>query len=410
MEQLTSIIIGAGQCGLAMSRHLSARSVDHLILERGGVANSWRTERWDALRLLTPNWMGGLPDAPYRGPDPDGFMSMPEVIGRLSGYAREIKAPVRGGVSVHRVAPMGDGYVVETDHGPFACRNLVMATGACNLPAVPGCAGDVPGGVQMLTPFDYKRPADLPDGRVLVVGGSATGVQLAREIQLSGRQVILSVGEHVRVPRRYRGRDIKWWLDALGLIGQRIEDVDDVARVRRTPSLQLAGLPEDVDLNALSGIGVEVVGRLAGIRDGKAVFSGALANHCAMADLKLNRLLGLIDDLARSRGLDAMLPPADRPAPTRIPSRPRLEVGLSDGTISAIVWATGFRPDHSWLDMPVFDRRGRLAHDRGVVAPGLYAMGLPFMRRRNSTLIGGAGDDARELAAHMMARLDRAAA
>ena len=410
MRQLTSIIIGAGQCGLALSRHLSKRSVDHLVLERGEIANAWRTERWDSLRLLTPNWMGQLPGAPYQGPDPDGFMAMPEVVDMFTDYARAIDAPVLSGVTVKRVGPCGEGYLVETNHGPFHCRNVVMATGACNRPAVPACAAEVPRGIRAVTPFDYKRPSDLPDGRVLVVGGSATGVQLARELQLSGRQVLLSVGEHVRVPRRYRGRDIKWWMHAIGLLDQPIDEVDDVARVRRTPSLQLAGLAGDVDLNALQAIGVEIAGRLAGIRDGKAIFSGALANHCAMADLKQTRLLGLVDEWAVSRGMDETLPAPDRPEATRLPADPLLEIGLADGTVGSIVWATGFRPNHSWLDLPVFDRRGRLVHDSGVVAPGLYAMGLPFLRRRNSTLIGGAGADAEDLANHIMARLDRIAA
>ena len=410
MRQLTSIIIGAGQCGLAMSRHLSERSVDHMVLERGKVAQSWRSERWESLRLLTPNWMGALPGAPYSGTDPDGYMDMPQVVEMFQDYARTIDAPVKTGVSVKRVGSWGEGYAVETNQGPFHCRNLVLATGACNRPTVPAFAADVPRGVRMFTPFDYKRPSDLPDGRVLVVGGSATGVQLARELQLSGRDVVLSVGEHVRAPRRYRGRDIKWWMHHTGLLDQHIDEVDDVARVRRTPSLQLAGLPQDVDLNALQAIWVRIAGRLAAIRDGKAVFSGALANHSTMADLKQARLLALIDDRARMQGMDGGLPAPERPAPTRLPAAPMLELGLANGTIGSIVWATGFKPDHSWLDLPVFDRRGRLAHNGGVIRPGLYAMGLPFLRRRYSTLIGGAGGDAAALANHMMARLGRLAA
>ncbi len=410
MTYLSSIIIGAGQCGLAMSQHLTQRSLDHVILERGDVANSWRTERWDSLRLLTPNFLTNLPGAPYWGPARDGFMTMPEVVRHMTTYARGSNAPVKTGVTVSRVAALGSGYTVETNQGTYCCNNLVLATGACNQPVVPAYAAEWPANVPAYTPFDYKRPSDMPDGRVLIVGGSATGVQLARELQLAGREVWLSVGEHVRMPRTYRGRDIKWWMQATGLLDQRIEDVDDPARVRRTPSLQLAGLPEAVDLNALQAIGVKIVGRLAGIRDGKAMFSGALANHCAMADLKMNRLLDLIDDWVREQGMDAILPSPHRFAPTRLPETPDLDVRLDDGTIAGVLWATGFRPDYSWLDIPVLDRRGRLKHDKGVVAPGLYAMGLPFMRRRKSTLICGAGDDAAELATHMMSRLDRIAA
>ncbi|MBK0398542.1 NAD(P)-binding domain-containing protein [Limibaculum sp. M0105] len=409
MRCLSTIIIGAGQCGLAMSAELTARSVEHVVLERGEVANTWRTERWDSLRLLTPNWMSRLPGQAYDGPDPDGYMSMPEIIGRLSAYAGRIEAPVMTGVSVRRVSPGGAGWRIETTAGNFMCRSLVMATGACNIATVPGCAAGVPPGISMATPVDYRRPSDLPEGGVLVVGGSATGVQLAREIRLSGRPVVLSVGEHVRVPRRYRGRDIKWWMEAVGLLDQRYDEVDDLARVRRTPSLQLAGMPGMLDLNALGALGVEVVGRLVGIRDGRAQFSGALANHCAMADLKMNRLLALIDDWAMRQGLDGAIEP-ERFEPTRVPASPRLELDLAGGEIASIVWATGFRPDFSWLDAPVFDRKGRLVHDGGIVLPGLTVMGLPFMRRRKSTLIDGAGADARDLADHVLAGLGRRAA
>jgi putative flavoprotein involved in K+ transport len=410
MTSLSTIVIGAGQCGLAMSRCLSERSVGHIVLERGEVANSWRTERWDSLRLLTPNWLSRLPGSAYDGPDPDGFMSMPGIVRRLSNYAAQVAAPVVTGAEVRRVGREADGYRVETTAGAFAARIVVLATGACNIASVPGCAAEVPRGIETITPLAYRRPSDLPDGGVLVVGGSATGVQLARELQLSGRPVVLSVGEHVRVPRSYRGRDIKWWMETVGLLGQRYDEVDDIARVRRTPSLQLAGIAETLDLNALRAIGVEVVGRLAGIRDGKALFSGALANHCAMADLKMNRLLDLIDDWAAQHGLAGEAEPVERFAPTGLPPAPRLEMDLRAGEIRSIVWATGYRPDYAWLDLPVLDRKGRLVHDGGVVAPGLYAMGLPFMRRRKSTLIDGAGYDARELVDHIVSANGRMAA
>lgn len=410
MTYPSTIIIGAGQCGLAMSRQLSELSVDHLILERGTVANSWRTERWDSLRLLTPNWMNRLPGRPYAGPDPEGYMSMPEITGHLRDYADRIAAPVSEGVTVLRARPSGTGWCVETTAGHFASRSLVLATGACNIASVPAFAAGVPRDITQMTPIDYKRPSDLPEGGVLVVGGSATGVQLAREIHLSGRPVILSVGEHTRVPRRYRGRDIKWWMEAVGLLDQGYTEVDDLQRVRRTPSLQLAGQPETIDLNALAALGIEVVGRLMGVQSGAAQFSGALANHCAMSDLKMNRLLRLIDDWAEETGLADVVDPARRFAPTRVPAVPRLELPLGGGEIRTILWATGFRPDFSWLDAPVFDRKRRLVHDGGIVAPGLYAMGLPFLRRRKSTLIGGAGADASDLARHILSALGRQAA
>ena len=407
MRAVTTLIIGAGQSGLAMSRALAHRGVDHLILERGAVANAWRTDRWDSLRLLTPNWANGLPGAPYRGPDPDGYMRVSELVERLDAYVSEIGAPVQCETEVLRVTQTDAGFRVDTSRGSVGCRALVLATGACARSHVPALAAAVPSGVFQTTPSAYKRPDDLPPGGVLVVGASASGVQLAREIMASGRPVTLAVGWHIRLPRTYRGRDVEWWLDSLGLMDERFDQVDDLARVRRTPSPQLIGAPEPVNLNALQDNGVEIVGRLMDIRDGAALFSGGLANACTSADLKMNRLLDAADEWATEHGLDDALLPPERPKLTRAPRAPALSRSLTDGGIRSIVWATGYRPDFSWLDLPVFDARGRLRHHGGVVAaPGLYAMGLTFMRRRRSHQISGVGDDAHELSAHLNAFLD----
>ena len=246
----------------------------------------------------------------------------------------------------------------------------------------------------------------------MVVGASATGVQLANEIRASGREVILSVGEHVRLPRLYRGRDIKWWMDATGVMDVGYTEVDDLERARRVPSPQLVGTPErvSIDLNSLRDAGVELVGRLVTLRDGKAQFSGSLANLCALADLKMNRLLASIDAWIETSGEADRYPPPSRVEPTVIEPDTRLGLDLNAGSIGAVIWATGFRPDYSWLDVPVLDRKGRIRHDGGVVAaPGMYVMGLPFMRRRKSSFIDGAGPDAADLAAHLALSLDRGA-
>jgi len=248
----------------------------------------------------------------------------------------------------------------------------------------------------------------LEEGSVLVVGAAATGIQLADEIHRSGRPVTIAVGEHVRAPRVYRGMDIQWWMDAAGLMDERYDQVDNVVRVRHLPSLQLVGTPDrsTLDLNALTANGVRLVGRLAGLRDGTAQFSGSLRNHCAMADLKLGRLLDTIDEWARTEGVDDEFEPPHRLAPTEVEDSPPLGLDLAKGDIRTIVWATGFSPDYSWLEVPVLDRKGRLRHDGGVVeSPGLYVMGLPFLRRRKSTLIDGAGDDARDLSTHLASYL-----
>ena len=396
-----------------MSRHLSGRSTDHVLLERGEVANSWLTERWDSLHLLTPNWQSRLPGYSYQGDDPDGYMSMPQVVDHLKRYAIMSAAPVQCHTRVSRVCQVDRGYEVTTSQGRWRCRTIVLASGACNVAIVPSLAAGLPLRITSLTPMQYRNPSGLPDGGVMIVGASATGVQLAREIRASGRRVVLSAGEHVRLPRIYRGRDIKWWMDAVGVMDQRYDEVDDLDRARRLPSLQLIGTPERaiVDLNSLRKVGVEIVGRLVGLNDGKAQFSGSLANYCALADLKMNRLLASIDAWLGVSGEQDRFPPPCRFEPTNLGPQVRLDLDLNDGSISTVIWATGYRPDYSWLDVPVFDRKGRMRHDGGVVsAPGMYAMGLPFMRRRKSSFIDGAGDDAADLAAHLSLSLRRAAA
>jgi putative flavoprotein involved in K+ transport len=376
-----------------------------VVLERGEVANSWRRERWDSLRLLTPNWLTRLPGCRYDGPDPDGFMGTGEVIAFISRYATSSGAPVRPHTTVTSVRQVDGGYQVVTEGGTIRCRAVVLATGACNQPSVPALRAGVPSSIENLTPFDYRHPDQLPAGGVLVVGASATGVQLADEIRRSGRRVLLSVGEHVRLPRTYRGRDVLWWMSVSGVWDQRYDELDDLQRARRLPSPQLVGTPEraTLDLNALTAAGVELVGRLSAIRDGRALFSGGLRNQFALADLKMERLLDTFDDWATNCAGDLEAGPPERFEPTHAPAASRLHLDFASGEIRAVVWATGFRPDYTWLDVPVVDRKGELRHDGGVVteAPGLYAIGLPVLRRRKSTFIHGAEDDAREVTDHL---------
>jgi putative flavoprotein involved in K+ transport len=398
-------VIGAGHAGLAISRVLTEQSIEHVVLERGEVANSWRCERWDSLRLLTPNWQSRLPGYPYRGDDPDGFMTMPEVIERIAGFATAIAAPVRTHTNVISVSRVDGGYHVATLDGAIRCRSVVLASGAANVPHVPTVREAVPQEVRGVTAFDYGNAERLPRGGVLVVGASATGVQLADEIHRSGRRVTLSVGEHVRLPRTYRGQDVLWWMEHSGVWSQRYDEIDDLERVRGLPSPQLIGAPErtSLDLNVLRAAGVEIVGRLAAIRDGRALFSGGLRNQFALADLKMQRLLDSFDEWARNSTLDVEVGPPQRFEPTRAPDSPRLSLDLRSGEIRSIVWATGFRPDYRWLEVPVLNRKGELRHEGGVVvdAPGMYAIGLPVLRRRKSTFIIGAEDDARDIVAHL---------
>ena len=334
-RNITTVIIGAGHAGLAMSHRLSARSIDHVLLERGEVANTWKTQRWDSLRLLTPNWQSRLPGFRYDGADPDGFMTMAEVISFIERYAEVVDAPVQTGTTVTQVRPASNGYVVATSEGCWNAPTVVVATGACNVADLPPFAADVPAGIDTLTPATYRNPDQLADGGVLIVGASATGIQLADEIHRSGRQVTLAVGGHVRAPRVYRGRDIQRWMDDTGMMDERYDEVDDIVRLRRLPSLQIVGTPTrtTLDLNALTSIGVRLVGRFAGISDGRAQFSGSLPNVCALADLKLGRLLDTIDEWATGHGLDGELEPAWRPAPTIVEDSPPLGIDLTRGGI-----------------------------------------------------------------------------
>jgi putative flavoprotein involved in K+ transport len=397
------VVIGAGHAGLAMSRVLAQRDVDHVVLERGQVANTWRTERWASLRLLTPNWQTRLPGVAYDGDDPDGFMTVGELIGFLERYADDSDAPIRTGAEVTSVAPGDSGYVVATDDGSWETDAVVLATGAFNLPKVPAVAASLPDAIEQVTALDYKEPGRLRLGRVLVVGASATGLQIAHELLRSGREVTLAVGEHVRLPRTYRGRDIMWWLDRIGRLDERYDEVDDLVRARHVPSPQLVGTPgrEDLGLNTLTSRGAELVGRLAAVRDGTALFSGSLRNVCNLADLKLARLLDTIDAWAPDGA------PGERPEPTRVPDSPRLVVDLAGDGYETVLWATGYRADLSWLDLPVLDRKGELRHDGGIVrdAPGLYRLGGNFLRRRKSSFIHGAEDDATDLVEHLLGHL-----
>jgi len=407
------VVVGAGHAGLAMSRFLSRRAIDHVVLERGEVANSWRHERWDSLRLLTPNWQSRLPGYKYSGADQDGFMSAQQVAAFIDTYATLIGAPVRTGTKVISVTAMDDGdFRVVTDRSTWRCRCVVIASGAHNVPAVPALAAQLPASIQTVTPKEYRNPRQLDDRGVLIIGASATGLQLADEIHRSGRQVTLAVGEHVRMPRMYRGMDIQWWLDAIGVLDERYDAVDDIVRARRVPSPQLIGTPErnTLDINALLERGVEIVGRLVGVNDGKAQFSGSLHNHCALADLKLTRLLDRIDAWIELNRPGVAHGESERYAATRVAQEPRLSLDLARNRIGTVIWASGFRPDYGWLHVPALDRKGLLQHDGGVVAvPGLYTLGLNFMRRRKSSFIHGIEDDVHDLGNHLTSFLRRGA-
>ncbi|MDP6081300.1 MAG: NAD(P)-binding domain-containing protein, partial [Arenicellales bacterium] len=396
-RKIDVVIVGAGHAGLAMSYCLNGRGVDHVVLERADVANSWRTERWDSLRLLTPNWQARLPGMVYEGGDADGFLTVPQVTHFIESYADKISVPLEGRTNVLGIKVHGSGYLVETNQGDWQTRGLVLASGACNKSNVPLALTELlSGSIDLVHAINYRNPDQLAEGGVLVVGAAATGTQLALEVQRSGRPVTLAVGEHVRLPRTYRERDIFYWMEAVGLLDEGYKEVDDIKRARNVSSPQLIGSPEhaSLGLNELTKNGVKLIGRYVGLRQGIAQFSGSLRNHCALADLKMNRLLKRIDEWILEEGPHGYVAPPHRFDSTQVESSPPIEINLANGDIRTMLWATGFHPDYDWLHVPVFDRKGRIRHDGGVVdAPGMYLLGVNFLRRRKSSFIHGAEDD-----------------
>ena len=412
MRRTEVVVIGGGQAGLAMSRCLRDAGVDHVVLERGRVAERWRRGSWDSLRLLTPNWQSRLPGFRYEGPEPHGYMSAPEVVGYLDRYARSFSAPVEEGATVLAVEQAGAGYRVTTDGEAWAAPSVVIATGHCDTPFVPGMAGRLAEDVVQVVPSHYRNPRQLPPGGVLVVGASATGVQLADEIRASGRPVTLAVGRHTRLPRVYRGRDILWWLDAMGIFDESAEEVFDLAISRSQPSLQLVGRPDraTLDLPVLQERGVRLVGRVVDAEGSRVSCADDLVAHTVAADARLARLVQRIDVFAARTGLDAELGPPEPFRPFLWPAPAPAEIDLRAEGVRTVVWATGFRRLYPWLNVPVLDARGEIRHEGGVTpSPGLYVIGLYFLRRRKSSFIDGVGRDAMDLTAHLAAHLRRAA-
>jgi putative flavoprotein involved in K+ transport len=403
MKRTDVIVIGGGQAGLAMSRHLSQRGIDHVVFERRRLAERWRSERWDSLRLLTPNWYSRLPDWRYRDVDPDGFMTMPAVVRYFEDYSRAISAPVETDTEVHRVEACDGGYRVVTDSDVWRARGVVIATGENNTPLVPAMANSISPSIHQIVPSAYRNPSQLPDGGVLVVGASASGVQLADEIHASGRPVTLAAGKHTRLPRTYRGRDIIWWMDRSGILDETAGEVRDLERSRREPSMQLVGSRDghSIDLTRLADEGVRIVGRALDGKDAQIHLAGDLQETTSAAHRKLARVKDRIDRFAADHGMDREVGDIE-PIASAIFDSPEQTIDLEAEGISTIVWATGFTRRYPWLKVPVIDPCAGVLHREGVTAaPGLYILGLRFMRRRKSSFIDGVGDDAAALADHM---------
>jgi putative flavoprotein involved in K+ transport len=400
--RIHTVVIGGGQAGLAMSAGLTAEGIEHVVIERGRVANVWRTERWDSYRLLSPNWMTRLPGFSYDGPDPDGFMTGPEVLAFFEEYASRIEAPLAENTTVRSVRRRDDVFEVVTDRGTWRAEVVVVATGETMRPHVPAAALHLDSDVVQITPTTYKRPEQLPDGNVLVVGASSSGVQFASELQDSGREVTLAVGAHTRMPRRYRGADVLTWLDRAGVFDDLAAGITDLDRAKRQPSMQLVGSDpaRTLDLNALQRQGVRLTGRLAGIDGRRVTFADDLRDSVDESGHKLQTVLARVDPVA-----DAMhILREPHPEPVCVPATPEA-LDLRAERISSVVWATGYRRAYPWLDVGVLDGRGNIRQRDGITdVPGLYTMGLKFQRARKSHFIDGVADDALILAGYIATR------
>ena len=405
LHTIDTVVIGAGHAGLAVSRLLTESGREHVVLDRGRVGERWRTERWDSLRLLTPTWMNRLPGW-QTGGDPDGFLASGQLVRELEQYAASFDAPVVTETRVERLTsgPSGN-YDVHTDHATWRARSVVIATGPHGVPYVPGGIG--PTDIRVITSNRYRRPDRLDRGGVLVVGASASGAQIADELARSGRDVVLAVGRHTRVPRRYRGMDIFWWLESTGRLARTIDDVPDPDAARREPSLQLVGratadtVESDVDLAALQRRGVRLAGRLRSLYDSTAVFHDGLADFTSTAERRMHSLLDSIDRYVVRAGLTREVLAPVRPARVPVTTAPT-QIDLAVEGIRTIVLATGYRPDHAWVDLPITAPDGTFRESRGLTdAPGVYVVGQRFQHRRDSGFIGGARHGAYAVVHHL---------
>lgn len=403
-QSVDTVIIGGGQSGLAVSWHLRRLGREHVILERARVAERWRSERWDSLAFQFPNWLLQLPGFPYSGPDPEGFASREEVVAFIEAYAASFDAPVRCGVSVEALTrPGSGGFRLETSQRVMSAANVVIATGPYQRPAIPASLAEAVGEVFQVHAAAYRNPGELPEGAVLVVGAGASGAQIAEDLLRAGRRVYLAVGTHRRAPRRYRGRDFAFWEFAIGAFDQGIEE-----RAPGTVPPLLTGIDggRDMDLRQLGRQGVTLLGRLTGGAEGRLTFADDLEASLAKGEAEYAAFIAAADAHARSAGLglpeeSVTLQGGGLPAPVR-------DLDLAAAGVGTVIWATGYRYDFDWVDLPIFaDPRARAlpSHRGGVTGvPGAYFIGLPWLSKRKSSLMAGMGEDAAFVAEHLVGR------
>ena len=409
-EQIEVLVVGAGQAGVAMSEHLSDNGVPHLVLERDRIAERWRTMRWDSLVANGPAWHDRFPGLEFQDVEADAFATKDQVAAYFEAYAEKIAAPIRTGVEVTSATRNQGrpGFRVETSDGVIDARYVVAATGPFQRPVYPPIVPNGAVAVQMHS-SDYRNPDQLPEGNVLVVGAGSSGVQIADELQRSGRQVHLSVGPHDRPPRSYRGRDFCWWLGVLGLW-----DLETPAAGAEHVTIAVSGARggHTVDFRALEASGIQLVGMTDTYDAGTLTFREDLAENIAQGDANYLALLDAADEYVIRNGIDLPEEPSARdlgPSPSAA-TTPLLSLDLAEAGITTVIWATGFATDYGWLQVDALDENGRPAHRRGVsTEPGVYFVGLPWLSRRGSSFIWGVWHDAKHVAGHIATQRSYAA-
>jgi putative flavoprotein involved in K+ transport len=404
-RRVETVVVGGGPAGLATSYCLGQLGRDHVVLERGRVAERWRSERWDSFCLLSPNWAIHLPGDRYETEEPDGFAPRDAVVRWLEAYAARTGAPVREGVEVTALRPGGaGGWRLETPEAVWEADHVVVATGPYQRPAIPAYAGTLPPDIVQVPSSAYRNPSALPPGGVLVVGAGTSGCQITEDLVAAGRRVHLSVGSHHRVPRRYRGRDFTWWCIEMGEFDQTVDTLP-TGRRERGPALQLTGVGggHDIDLRAYEAQGVVLLGRLEAARDGHLFLAADLEERLARGDEMLLRFRAAVDAFVHQSGLDAPPAPPDALAAPRRGARAETrDMRLRSAGITSVVWACGFRYGFDWVQVPVFDDLGEPVQRRGVTRfPGLYFVGLPWLHKLKSSFLFGLGEDAAYVAAHI---------
>ncbi|MGN7124327.1 MSMEG_0569 family flavin-dependent oxidoreductase [Methylorubrum thiocyanatum] len=389
-------VVGGGQAGLSVSYHLKQRGIDHLVFEKRSAAHSWETQRWDTFCLVTPNWQCDLPGHPYDGPEPDGFMRKDEIVAYLKAFVTKVNPPIREGVAVTRVARRDDGlFSVETSEGDYTADEIVVASGGYHTPIIPRMAERLPGSITQIHSNQYRNPAQLPAGEVLVVGSGQSGAQIAEDLHLAGRRVHLAVGDAPRCARFYRGRDVVTWLADMGFYEMTVDDHPLRDGVRDNTNHYVTGRDggRDIDLRRFASEGMRLYGVLEDYRNGSLHFRDGLKRSLDQADRTYNGINAAIDKYIAENGIDA--PAQAHYTPVWEPGEPVTGVALAETGITSVVWCIGFTPDFRWLDASVFNGAGSPKHRRGVTSEeGVYFIGLPWLNTWGSGRFGAVGRDA----------------